>query len=110
MALGVPFHPCKFLRYRGCLRHSCGGKQSGIPGIFVCQHLSFSTDKQNSAISITELLALFQLRWSGRGDTAIHPLDRYISLCFICLGKSECSMARSEEHTSELQSRGHLVC
>src|SRR5690625_1776682 len=67
--------------------------QSLIPGIFVCQHLSFGADKQNSAISITELLALFQLRWSGRCDTAIHPLDRYISLCFICLGKSERSMA-----------------
>src|SRR5690625_4911772 len=67
--------------------------QSVIPVIFVYQHLSFGADKQNSAISITELLALFQLRWSGRGDTAIHPLDRYISLCFICLGKSECSMA-----------------
>src|SRR5690625_6201587 len=83
--------------------------QSVIPVIFVYQHLSFGADKQNSAISITELLALFQLRWSGRCDTAIHPLDRYISLCFICLGKSERSMACRWWGVMEISSLPHLL-
>src|SRR5690625_6040104 len=46
----------------------------------------------------------------GAGDTP-EPAD-YRNVCgFARLGTGEgCGRERSEEHTSELQSRGHLVC
>src|SRR5690625_5493635 len=44
-------------------------------------------------------------------DNVLEPLARYHKRCInlkLQAGMSE--RARSEEHTSELQSRGHLVC
>src|SRR5690625_5849489 len=42
-------------------------------------------------------------RYARHADRAIHLFDGQIV-------RDEATSARSEEHTSELQSRGHLVC
>src|SRR5437870_9171284 len=44
-----------------------------------------------------------RFRFAGSGHARIHRMDR-------CSPLPVCPVARSEEHTSELQSRGHLVC
>src|SRR5207253_8350072 len=44
-----------------------------------------------------------------RGDPAQHPIERPCAVRGEADGAGE-RLARSEEHTSELQSRGHLVC
>src|SRR5690554_701794 len=47
----------------------------------------------------------------GHGASHIPELDELIAVDMGCIGKDlACSEYRSEEHTSELQSRPHLVC
>src|SRR5439155_12766291 len=51
---------------------------------------------------------------SGNGSAAVKPqlaqADCISSLWLICCAMAAKPIERSEEHTSELQSRGHLVC
>src|SRR5437870_10932124 len=50
-------------------------------------------------------------RAPGRGQRQVHPRRRRATARMdLTLTSTRGSMVRSEEHTSELQSRGHLVC
>src|SRR5215208_8531434 len=50
--------------------------------------------------------------WDEPPATAARTVQAYVSRCATSCrsGPSRAARARSEEHTSELQSRGHLVC
>src|SRR5690625_6764646 len=49
-----------------------------------------------------------RLRCSPCGARSVSPVDTVIAFLPSTAGMRHC--ARSEEHTSELQSRGHIVC
>src|SRR5207253_6491077 len=59
----------------------------------------------NDSAAIGRCLAVFERR-SVKADD---PVERRLKACVKMLKKFTISV-RSEEHTSELQSRGHLVC
>src|SRR5690554_433487 len=67
-----------------------------------------------SDISLGLIEALRQLRPEARYLELVHRLDRDTSGCIMVAKKRSylrhLQQARSEEHTSELQSRPHLVC
>src|SRR5690625_5607374 len=46
---------------------------------------------------------------TARGVAHTGPAERSVRTVAVCPGAGD-SFVRSEEHTSELQSRGHLVC
>src|SRR5690625_6165799 len=50
--------------------------------------------------------------WINQGDGTFRKIDREAirNLSFSSMGVDVSDINRSEEHTSELQSRGHLVC
>src|SRR2546429_3083382 len=78
-----------------------------------CVGLGVYTPLQTARFSALNVLSLLQ-GWTnaqvpGR-DTLIATLQTYEGYGLVLLGEGFCTMVRSEEHTSELQSRLHLVC
>src|SRR5690606_41868069 len=63
-------------------------------------------------ISLVALVALGSLRSSGSGRAllAATPLGTLVALGTLRTGGAVLARGRSEEHTSELQSRENLVC
>src|SRR5690625_6441605 len=73
--------------------------------------IDHSQSSENIVLSVLTFLRLYT-----QGCTLCYLISRFqrfltikIESCFYLLGKQDCA-GRSEEHTSELQSRGHLVC
>src|SRR5690625_6486964 len=77
---------------------------AGTPQLF--EFLNHSTSSRSAVASAALLIVLiwvFGVVYSPRLNAlAGSYISRLWLLCLIC--------SRSEEHTSELQSRGHLVC
>src|SRR5690554_7023283 len=67
------------------------------------------------ALLLVDVAQLFMLLF-GQLQFACHALHMALVMLARCLGGGQCaggqggSQGRSEEHTSELQSRPHLVC
>src|SRR5690625_7340080 len=56
------------------------------------------------ALSLHAALPIWTCRWAGCGPCSL------ITCPYSLVGPVRRERSRSEEHTSELQSRGHLVC
>src|SRR5690625_7077016 len=81
--------------------------------LFICNHLylnSFPTRRSSDLEvwdrSISSVITLF----GYLGFRISKPIKSLTSSCRLNFFCSTSCMSRSEEHTSELQSRGHLVC
>src|SRR5690606_20523954 len=83
-------------------------------GKFICYQLP-ALMSEGTAIVISPLIALMknqvdQLRAFGGSDSIAHFLNSSLNKSEITRVKQDVLDGRSEEHTSELQSRENLVC
>src|SRR5690625_4076325 len=83
-------------------------KQAGFPTGKTFE----SWDEEVSSIPVPTQQALSTLEWVGRKENLAicGPAGTGKSFFLEALGQKVIDGGRSEEHTSELQSRGHLVC
>src|SRR5690625_6952437 len=61
-------------------------------------------------VRIRLVIIIVRFMWTSRRLVISYSLKIRISLGFLIWGFILVMVSRSEEHTSELQSRGHLVC
>src|SRR5690625_5637501 len=85
------------IRYEGNSRFGANHKWGVFPAVSAGWRIS-----EESFMSDVDFISDLKLR-VGFGITGVAPGNSYLSLTSFNYG-------RSEEHTSELQSRGHLVC
>src|SRR5687768_12340197 len=87
--------------------------QEGLIGLYKAVR-DFRHDKETSFRSFAELCVTRQIITAIKTATRFKhaPLNTYVSFSHTPAGQDpdgECTLGRSEEHTSELQSRLHLV-
>src|SRR5690554_7115388 len=85
---------------------SCKDKSSKDPQTITSGNISIVVDETLAPI-IQDQLAIFESTYS---DASIELIERPEKLAINHLLSDSSKVARSEEHTSELQSRPHLVC
>src|SRR5439155_24802863 len=79
---------------------------------YTCVSFFFLTDTPTTEIytlSLHDALPIFEL-WTRRLEEISTQFPDVVDVLRDGLGPREAILERSEEHTSELQSRGHLVC
>src|SRR5690625_6421539 len=84
------------------------------PGCRLSLHDALPISQRDTGLSFSvgrPIADFTSLRFSARGSVTRYVLEPPRAECeFDEAGNIENANARSEEHTSELQSRGHLVC
>src|SRR5690625_836306 len=82
--------------------------------ISACSGSENTVSQSNSAAAAGDDSGVINLLFIGHthreGEGGFHLSHLNASLFNQALGQEKIFMERSEEHTSELQSRGHLVC